>query len=429
MPRILHTADWHLGHRLYDRDRHEEHAAALAWLLDLIREEAVDVVIVAGDVFDKSNPSNQARELYYEFLAGLIKSDCTAAVVVGGNHDSPTMLDAPRGIARAGNVHVVGAAREAIEDQVFKIDVGEGGNAASVIIAAVPYLHERDIRKAEYGESSEDRLAAIQSGILDHYQRIGRAAEALRGDTGAAIIGTGHLFASGATDEEEKKSHIYQADQDNIEAGRFPACFDYVALGHVHRAQSIDDHGHVRYCGSLVPLTFVEGRQPRSVTLVDVEGAGRPVAARKIRVPYFRSLLRVKGDLETVCERLRTEVAAYVAGCAGRETPPPRPWVEIRVLSEEPITNLREQLTRAVEKCEPEEWAGRTLDIRRFNTVFVGERATGSAEPPPAHLDEVDPADVFKDICGKRGHTPETVSELLEDFAALRGWAEEQAAA
>jgi len=89
---ILHTADWHLGHRLYDRERTDEHRAALAWLLETIVAEKVDLLVVAGDIFDVTNPSNKARELYYDFLGKLLRTGCTAAVIIGGNHDSAAML-------------------------------------------------------------------------------------------------------------------------------------------------------------------------------------------------------------------------------------------------------------------------------------------------------------------------------------------------
>ena len=106
--RILHTSDWHLGHRLYDRDRTAEHTAALAWLLDTIAHEKVELLVVAGDVFDTMNPSNAARQLYYDFLGKLPATGCRAAIIVGGNHDSPSLLDAPLGLMRNQNLHVVG---------------------------------------------------------------------------------------------------------------------------------------------------------------------------------------------------------------------------------------------------------------------------------------------------------------------------------
>jgi exonuclease SbcD len=308
--RILHTADWHLGHRLYDRDRTPEHRAALAWLLDTVEEEGIDVLIVAGDVFDVANPSNQARELYYEFLGQLARTKCLAAVVVGGNHDSPAMLDAPKEVLKWLNLHVVGSARTQVQEEVVSIAM-PGKDGPSIIIAAVPYLRERDIRKAKFGETSEERLVGLQQGISGHYREVAEAAEALRQNPETPIIATGHLFAGGASDHEEKKSYIYQADEHNIEGGQFPEVFDYVALGHIHRAQRVGGAEHIRYCGSLVPLTFVEGQQVRSVRIVEIGKAGAPITSRQVNVPYFRTLLRLNAEVDEVKQALRTAAVAH----------------------------------------------------------------------------------------------------------------------
>ena len=95
--KILHTADWHLGQRLLQMDRHEEFRLALDWLYAVIEKEEIEVLLVAGDIFDIGNPPNQARQLYYRFLRRLLGSSCRHIVITGGNHDSPAMLNAPRG--------------------------------------------------------------------------------------------------------------------------------------------------------------------------------------------------------------------------------------------------------------------------------------------------------------------------------------------
>ena len=94
--KILHTSDWHLGRTLYGRKRYEEFEAFLAWLTETIREREIDALLVAGDVFDTSTPSNRAQELYYRFLCRVVASHCRHVVVIAGNHDSPSFLNAPR---------------------------------------------------------------------------------------------------------------------------------------------------------------------------------------------------------------------------------------------------------------------------------------------------------------------------------------------
>ncbi|WP_273444533.1 exonuclease SbcCD subunit D C-terminal domain-containing protein [Neolewinella agarilytica] len=414
--RILHTADWHLGHRLYERDRTEEHRAALAWLLQTIEEERVDLLVIAGDIFDVTNPANQARELYYDFLGKLIKTRCEAAVIIGGNHDSATMLDAPRGLLQSLQLHVVGAARAQVQSEVLRIAM-PGKDSPSVLVAAVPYLRERDLRKGQFGEKSEDRLTAMRAGIRQHYEEVAAAAEAMR-QAGEPIIATGHLFASGATDAEDKKSHIYQADEHNIDAGHFPDCFDYVALGHVHRAQSVGEKDHVRYSGSLIPLTFVEGQRPRSVRIVDLGKAGEKVSSHKLEVPYARNLHRVNGPLESILLDLQTLATRYLA-----EKPALQPWVEVKIQTDTRIPNLRRTLLDAVRAVSDAEGDRLPLEIVRISTERQSPVPQDCGTPQDTRqLNELDPEDVFTRLLATEGSDAETTTALLSDFRTLRNW-------
>ncbi len=413
--RILHTADWHLGHRLYDRERTEEHRAALSWLLETIKAERIDLLIVAGDVFDVTNPSNQARELYYDFLGKLIKTDCAAAVIVGGNHDSASMLDAPSGLLQSLQLHVIGSARPQVQEEVIAIKVGED-DAPAVLVAAVPYLRERDVRKSSFGESAESRLEALRAGIRQHYQEVATVATKLRSDARVPILATGHLFASGATDAEDKKSHIYQADTHNIEAGEFPACFDYVALGHVHRAQRVGEHDHVRYSGSLIPLTFVEGQRPRSVRIVELGEADKPVISHKLELPFARALHRVSGTLEAVQQDLRTHATRHLA-----DPPALQPWVEVKVKTDERIPNLRQALLDSIAEVTEDSADKLPLELVRISTERLSP-APAAAPADRRQLDELDPEDVFTRLLTSAGTEDEKRKELVADFRALYNW-------
>lgn len=420
--RILHTADWHLGHRLYESDRTDEHRAALAWLLDIIESEKIEVLVVAGDVFDVANPTNQARQLYYDFLGQLTKTRCQAAVIVGGNHDSPRMLDAPGDILRALNLHVVGAARTQVQDQLVKIAKGKEGQT-DLIVAAVPYLRERDIRRGKFGETAEERLESLRKGIADHYREIAAAATDARTDPATPILATGHLFAGGATDDPEKNSYIYQADEHNIEGGQFPSVFDYVALGHVHRAQRVGGAEHIRYSGSLIPLTFVEGQRVRSVRIIDIGKAGAPVTSRQMDVPYFRQLLRLHGPLEEVKKELRNAAAAYLANQeAGLQ-----PWAEVRVVTEERLPNLRQALLDEMAEVGPPDTPQPVVSLLRIGQELA-TAAPASAPTETRALDELKPEEVFATLLTREGTTDGRAGELLADFHNLRNWMNERQA-
>lgn len=144
--RILHTSDWHIGRTLYGRRRYETFSAFLDWLADTIRDRQVNVLIVAGDVFDTSAPSNRAQELYYRFLCRVVPF-CRHIVVVAGNHDSPSFLTAPKELLRALNVHVVGAITDDPKHEILRLNGPDG--EPELIVCAVPYLRDRDIRVVE----------------------------------------------------------------------------------------------------------------------------------------------------------------------------------------------------------------------------------------------------------------------------------------
>ena len=424
MIRILHTADWHLGHRLYGNDRAAEHDRALNWLLDVIGERAVDVLIVAGDVFDSMNPSNQARNQYYHFLSRLRETCCHTAVIVGGNHDSPTQLDAPATLLRYLNVHVVGGAREAIEQQIVSVS-GRGDAAPSLVVAAVPYLRDRDLKYSVLGESASDKVARLRASIRQHYADVARAARKVQvAHSGVPIIATGHLYAAGATDADDRSTHIYMADRNNIEAGHFDACFDYVALGHIHQPQRVGGREHIRYSGSLIPLTFGEARGEQSVCLVEVGGAGEPVTVRKLGVPKYRALHTLRGTAAEV----REEIVQLAARQRGSQADTLAPWLDVRVETPHPVPTLREELESLVTPTEEED-DGRELTLPRIlrcTSVLPSKAREEAGGQQLQSLEELHPEEVFFQLChGSEAARPD-YPELLETFRELRSWMEDE---
>ncbi|MGY0427018.1 MAG: metallophosphoesterase family protein, partial [Polaribacter sp.] len=119
--KILHTADWHLGHRLCERSQEEEQILFLSWIEEYISNQKIDVLLISGDIFDTGSPSNKSLEIYYNFLVKLKATTCKYVIITGGNHDSAGTLNAPKHILDALSIKVVGKATENIEDEVFKI--------------------------------------------------------------------------------------------------------------------------------------------------------------------------------------------------------------------------------------------------------------------------------------------------------------------
>jgi len=270
---ILHTSDWHLGRRLYGRMRYDEFEAFLEWLEQTISAQKVDVLIVAGDIFDTMTPTNRAQALYYEFLGKVSTLCCEHIVIVAGNHDSPTFLDAPSQVLKFLNVHVIGTACEDLSDEVLVLDDTDG--MPRCIIAAVPYLRDRDVRSSSAGESADSKDANVIKGIRAHYDEVASLAKDQQKSLSQThqrhipIIATGHLFAAGSkTTEDDGVRDLYVGNLGKISAEMFDECFDYVALGHLHVPQRVGGQEHIRYSGSPIAMGFGEARQQKQVLLV-----------------------------------------------------------------------------------------------------------------------------------------------------------------
>ena len=275
---LLHTSDWHLGRRLYGRMRYEEFEAFLQWLEDTIRTQQVDVLIVAGDIFDTMTPSNKAQALYYEFLGKVSKSCCQHVVIVAGNHDSPTFLDAPSQVLKFLNVHVIGTACAEVSDELLVLDNND--NEPCCIVAAVPYLRDRDVRGSSAGESMNTKDAQVIAGICAHYDAVADVAKAKQAELASIyerhipIIATGHLFAAGGkTTADDGVRDLYVGSLGKISADIFDEYFDYVALGHLHVPQRVGGRERIRYSGSPIAMGFGEAKQQKQVLLVQFGAA------------------------------------------------------------------------------------------------------------------------------------------------------------
>lgn len=392
--KLLHTSDWHLGRTLYGRKRHEEFEAFLGWLAETIRQNEIDVLLVAGDVFDTGTPGTRAQELYYRFLCRVAASSCRHVVVVAGNHDSPSFLDAPKELLRALDVHVVGSSTESPEDEVLVLR-NERDNP-ELIVCAVPYLRDRDIRVAEAGESVEDKERKLIDGIRAHYAAVAASAEGKRGELGAGIpiVAMGHLFAAGGrTVEDDGVRDLYVGSLAQVSADVFPPCFDYVALGHLHVPQRVGGLETIRYSGSPLPMGFGEAGQRKSVCLAEFQG--RAASVHLIGVPVFQELERIAGDWERIEGRIK-ELSA-----AGS-----RAWLEIVYEGAGIIGDLRERLEAAI--------SGTGLEILRVKNCRATARVMqGRAEET---LDDLSVEDVFRRCLDARGVPEEERPKLLRAY-------------
>ncbi|OEU69717.1 MAG: exonuclease sbcCD subunit D [Desulfuromonadales bacterium C00003093] len=393
--KILHTSDWHIGRTLYGRKRYDEFAAFLLWLAETIRRERVDALLVAGDVFDTSTPSNRAQELYYRFLCRVATSSCRHVIVIAGNHDSPSFLNAPKELLRALNVHVIGAVTENLEDEVLLLSNQQG--APELIVCAVPYLRDRDIRVAEAGESIEDKERKLIDGIRSHYSEVTALAEQQRKELGAQIpiIATGHLFtAGGQTVDGDGVRELYVGSLAHVTSEIFPACIDYLALGHLHVPQKVNGSEVMRYSGSPLPMGFGEARQEKSVCLV--EFAGGEASVKLAGVPVFQRLERIRGSWE--------EVSAMILELSAAQC---RAWLEVVYEGEEVIGDLRERLEAAV--------SGTEMEILRVQNKRIIDRVLKQIHDDET-LDDLNIDEVFERCLSVHDVPEEQRPELLRAY-------------
>ncbi|MDQ7881130.1 exonuclease subunit SbcD [Atlantibacter hermannii] len=362
--RILHTSDWHLGQNFYTKSRAPEHQAFLTWLRQTAADQQVDAIIVAGDIFDTGSPPSYARELYNRFVVELQQTGCEL-IVLAGNHDSVATLNESRELLACLNTRVIASAQLQPEGQAIILNKRNGEPGA--VLCPIPFLRPRDITKSRAGESGSEKQLQLLDAITLHYQACFDAACQLRGEQALPIIATGHLTALGVTKTDAVRD-IYIGTLDAFPASHFPAA-DYIALGHIHRAQTVAQSEHIRYCGSPIPLSFDETGSPKVVNLVEFSGASL-TKVTPLAVPVTQPLAMIKGTLAQIEQQLQQ----------WRDAPAePKTWLDIEIVSDDFLHDMQRQIVALTEALPVEvillrrSREQRDLAIARLETETLSE--------------------------------------------------------
>ncbi|GAB4128021.1 MAG: exonuclease SbcCD subunit D C-terminal domain-containing protein [Raineya sp.] len=395
--KILHTSDWHLGRTLYSKkDRQEEHTAFLEWLLQTIKEHSIDLLLVAGDVFDTASPSSTSQLMYYNFLVKAIHSGCKQVIVVGGNHDSPSFLNAPKKVLSALNVVVVGNTSENLEEEV--IVVKDAQHRPSLIVCAVPFLRPRDIGRFVEAETYSERSKRINESIRAHYKTVAEIAAQKREELGETIpiIATGHLsIVGGKRNEDDGVRETYVGGVEALESDIFPDIFDYVALGHYHIPSKIKEH--IRYCGSPIPMGFKEAEQKKCVYVIDFSDGQRNI--QTIEIPQFQKLKSIVGDkkyIEQTLSELKKENASV--------------WVEIIYEGNEIFPELSSWINEKIENS--------SIEVLNLQNNQQLKQALNSQDTNFS-LDKLSVFDVFDKLLDKAGIAEEQKQELRASYKEI----------
>lgn len=382
--RLIHTADWHLGQFFYTKSRAPEHEAFLAWLVAQVEQHQIDAVIVAGDVFDTGSPPSYARELYNRFVVELHQTGCQL-IILAGNHDSVAMLNESRDLLACLNTRVIAAASEDPAEQVLLLNRRDGQPGA--VLCAIPFLRPRDITLSKAGQSGREKQQTLLEAITHHYQRSYAAAVKLRdkADKPLPIVATGHLTTMGVTKSDAVRD-IYIGTLDAFPAQAFPPA-DYIALGHIHRAQRIADTDYIRYSGSPIPLSFDELGREKSVFMVDF-AEGKLSKVTPLTVPLFQPMQMIKGSLEEIEQQL----AGIQPPEAGQKV-----WLDIEIVTQSWLNDLQRRVQELTESLPVEvvllrrsreqrdsiinRQNNETLSELSVQEVFQRRLATEEAEP------------------------------------------------
>ena len=393
--RILHTADWHLGHSLHGIDRAAEHEQVLRWLLDALEREAVDALFVAGDVFDAANPPVEAQLLWSRFLVEAWRRvPHLQVVVVGGNHDSASRLEVSDPFLRAlERLHVFGAASGDPERLV--VPLSDRGGVVRAWVAAVPYLRAADTGAAGDG--------AVAEGTRRRYAEILDRARQRR-EQGQALLAIGHLYLVGGRTSDLSERKLVVGTQSAVPADVFPEDLAYVALGHLHLAQPVGAREQVRYSGSPLPLSLAERTYEHQVLLVDLEGE-RAVAIRPLLVPRFLEILRVPATGALSPADVVGALAALPRATEGAA----RPLLAVCVRIDSPEPALRQKVEAALD--------GKAARLVRLGVETCGSsRALGDVEH--RRLGDLSPEHVFRKKY-ERDFGGELPADLLHAFQEL----------
>ncbi len=384
--KIIHTADWHLGQTFFEYDRKAEHLHFLSWLKNQIQELSVDVLLIAGDVFDSPNPSAESQKMYYHFLREITTNNPDLQIlIIAGNHDSAARLEAPNPLLEDMNITVRGVVRRTDEGNIdfnhLVIPLDKGGYCL-----AVPYLRQGDYPNSE----------TYAQGVKAMYEAIFECVKCKN----QPIVALGHLQATGSEiSENDRSERTVIGGLECVSPDSFDKAIVYTALGHLHREQRVSGRDNVRYSGSPLPMSFAERNNKQGVILIDINESTR---IERILFDAPVSLLSIPAEplpLNDVLDKIDELPDGEICETS--------PYLEIKVLITEPEPSLRYQIEEAL----------KTKSVRLVRIAAVTPKCETEAKVITyEELQTINPMDMANVIFQRRyGDTmPETMKTLLQ---------------
>ncbi len=404
--RLLHTSDWHLGQSLHNFERHYEHQRFLDWLLDAIVAEQADVLLIAGDVYDNANPSAASQKQLYRFLRlAKERAPHLNLIIIAGNHDSPGRLDAPGPLLEAHGTRVIGAVQRNADGEIdiesLVLPLTGRSGAVEAWCLAVPFLRPGDVPRV----ATEDGADPYLAGIAQLYQQAFALALSKRQE-GQAIVAMGHCHMVDGQMSNDSERRIVIGGTEMLPAGIFDPAIAYAALGHLHLAQNVGKQEHIRYSGSPLPLSFAEVNYAHQILRIDLDGqAVREIVP--VPVPRAVELLRVPSKPAPL-----PQVLDELAALAPPDAPPEQqPYLEVRVLLEQPEPGLRARIEAALD--------GKPVRLAKIETSTAARASSIDQEVMTLdQLEKLKPDDIFRQLYQQRFGN-DAPADQLSAFAEL----------
>lgn len=383
--KILHTADWHIGQLFHEYDRSYEHQQFLNWLIQIIKDEEVDVLLISGDVFDLSNPSASSIKMFYTFLNNAVKVNPQIQIIItAGNHDSASRLESPKPLLESSNIHIIGMIEKddngLIDYSKFIIPLKDKGGITKAWCIAVPFLRMGDYPVIPDCENP------YAEGVAEFYKRAYEHALTQK-EADHTIIAMGHLHAQQAEiSEPDKMERVIMGGIECISAASFHEGIAYVALGHIHKAQRIGGTEHIRYCGSPLPMSFSERNYKHQVITFKIEN-DKVKDINAIEIPVVVEIQSIPAKHSAI-----EEVLIELAKLPDVQQPLESiPYLEVRVLEDRPDPSRRHKIEQAI--------MGKhvrlaTINVKTSITTTIEHETSNTQQK----LDELKPADIFSKI-------------------------------
>lgn len=399
MLKILHTADWHIGQNFFGHDRKKEHQHFFDWLDQAIKENEVDVLLIAGDIFDVSNPSAESQRLFYSFLHRVSSENLNLQIVIiAGNHDSAARLEAINPILEGMNISIVGTVEKNEAGEIcydkFIIPLKKDGETLAWCIA-IPYLRQGDYPPApSYPQGVEAMYDAVYEHLTSTWEKP------------LPIVFMGHLHASGAIlSKEDRSERVVVGGVESISPSVFiKENVVYTALGHLHRGQAVGEVENIRYSGSPLPMSFAEKDYEQGIDMIEINAVNEVKISRIFYKPFI-PLLSVPFEPAPL-----KDVLLKLDKLPDGDASDMSPFLEVKVLLTEPEPSMRYMIEQALK--------GKDVRFVSAPITKLSLEQEDVRQLDAQTLKTIQPIDMAQDVFRKKYGTemPESMKDLLSNL-------------